>query len=225
MNQALENISDRLRELRKKTYHSKANCAKFLDIPVEQYDGYENDESGISLPELELLSAFFSVPVSSFYLTVMPELKIQPVLKKRTKSKYLLLRNKVILAKLQIELRDQEITIEELSSSTGLSHESLQSYLSGKAPVPMEHLIQISEALGQPFTNFVAEELNQKDRELNTLDLQDEQDESTIDDEVSNQKVEDHPDLLGQAIAHLSVKDQAEIAKLILNKIKTRISH
>lgn len=223
MKQALENISDRLRDLRKKSYRSKASCAKFLDIPVEQYDGYENEGSGVSFPELELLSVFFGVPVTTFLYTDTPELKYQPALKKRMKSKYLLLRNKVIVAILQIELQDQDLSVDDLSSSTGLSLESLQSYLSGKKPVPMKDLLRISEVLDQPITKFGAEEPNQKDGELNTMDLQNAPDELLLDEEIINQNVEDHPHLLGQAIAKLSVEDQAEIAYQILNKMKTRI--
>ena len=115
------NIPRRLKEIRKSIHHSKSNCAKVLDVAVEQYEGYENDEGLITLPEIELLAAFFGVPISSFFQTEAPAIIYQPILNKESKSKFKELSNKITRVKLQQKISQQDISIEELSLRSGIS--------------------------------------------------------------------------------------------------------
>ncbi len=100
MKPEIMNIPRRLKELRKRTHHSKSNCAKVLDVPVDQYEGYESDEGLISLTEIELLSECFGIPVTSFFKSESPVFPYHPFMNKCKRSKFKQLSEKITLAKL-----------------------------------------------------------------------------------------------------------------------------
>jgi transcriptional regulator with XRE-family HTH domain len=217
------NIPRRLKEIRKSTHHSKSNCAKVINVSVEQYESYENDEGLITLPEIELLAACFGVPISSFFQSEAPTIACQQRLNKDTNSKFKEISHKINQAKLKQKISQQEISIGELGSKSGISSEFLHNYLSGSSPIPAKDLLRMIEVLDQPVSDYYSEVFTDSSLEIHEPDLPL---ISKTDAQKSEEKpikaIIDAPVQLAQALSQLPIRDQADIARLILQKLKTQ---
>jgi len=218
MIQEIASIPQRLREIRQHSRRDISECAFLLDISDEQYRNYENGVAQLSLPEIELLSVFFGVPIQSFYQTDAPGVSNYSILNEETKSKYKQLRNKVILATLQNEREEKGVTLEDLHIKTAIPLETIQGYARGDSPISMKHLLRISEALEQPISIFFDHELRKQELEKIEPDQPQGHQEDKFEEDKADQTDEVPDDPLTRAIRQMPVKEQAEIAKFILGK-------
>ncbi|MEA3327155.1 MAG: helix-turn-helix transcriptional regulator [Chloroflexota bacterium] len=216
------NNPQRLRRIRQQSQRDIPECASLLDISIDQFQKYENGTAQPSLPEIELLSIFFRVPIKSFYQADAHEISNYSFLNKETKSKYKQLRNKVILTELQIEQEKKGVTLEYLNTITGIPLETLQQYSRGDLPISFNHLIQIAEAFDQPISIFFNQVFNEADHETIELDQPHQHLENQNGEDKVDQKNEKPDDPLPHAIRQMPLEEQAEIAKIILGKLKTK---
>jgi len=222
MIQETANIPQRLREIRQHSRRDIFECAFLLDVSDEQYQNYENGSTQLSLPEIELLSVFFGEPIQSFYQTDAHEVSNYSILNEETKSKYKQLRNKVILAKLQIEREEKGVTLEDLHIKTAIPLETIQGYAWGDVAISMKHLLCISEALEQPISIFFDNEIQKQELDKIEPDQPQGLQEDKFKEDKADQTDEVPDDPLTRAIKQMPVKEQAEIAKLILGKLKAQ---
>jgi len=220
MKQEIADIPQRLQKLRLNTKRDIHECASLLDISFEQYQKYESGEALPSLPDIELLSVLFGVPIESFYLEEMGEISYYSVLNEETKSKYKQLRNKVIQSQLHIEQENKGTTFEELTNLTDIPIEILHQYSRGDTPISLKHLFLISDALERPISIFFNQEL----RGIKLPNIEPDQPQQQLENEIDKDKADQNPenpfDPLTQALREIPVEEQAEIAKIILGKLK-----
>ena len=222
MIQETASIPQRLREIRQQSRRDISECAFLLDVSDERFQNYENGVAKLSLPEIELLSEFFGVPIQSFYQKDAPAVSYYSNLNEETKSKYKQLRNKVILAKLQIETEKKGVTLEDLHIKTAIPLEIIQDYVTGNVAISMKHLLRISEALEQPISIFFDHELRKQELEKTEPDQPQVHQEDKFEEDKTYQTDEAPDDPLTRAIRQMPVKEQAEIAKFILGKFKAQ---
>jgi len=129
--EATEKISQRIRTIRELDHRKIEECASFLGISPELFREIENNERSITLPEIELLALLFSLPIKSFFEDSPIEEKFPPSLTACVRDDYMKLRNKMILANIEIEARKQEISLGDLQTRTETPLESYDPYENG----------------------------------------------------------------------------------------------
>ncbi len=130
---------------------STEDCASFLRIDANLVEAWELGDKVPSLPQLEGLTDFLKTPVSKDAAELMP-------LRLHCRDEYLLLRQRLIGAKLQFARRTQEQTLHDLSASTGFAVELLRSYEYGQAMIPLNHLTVLAQAVRRDLSYFVDSE-------------------------------------------------------------------
>ncbi len=118
-------------------------------------------------------------------------------------------------------MSQQDISIEEFNSRSEISLENLQNYLSGRTPIPLRHLLRMSEALDQPISDYYSDVSQGGDLDIKESDQPSQpEEEAHLHEEKTTQEIESPSGQLAQAISQLTIRDQADIAKLILQKLK-----
>lgn len=220
MEQRLESTLKRIRRIRKAKQRSIHDCASILNISIEHYLRFEDGTAPLSLPEIEVLAQFFDVPFRSIFDHSNLE-SHSTKLSGATKSHYISLRHKMIQAKFNL-LRDQAgFSLEHVQLKTGIPQEALQAFDTGKSPIPINNLIKIADCFGKSIGYFFETELLVKDRNesqnLNKPKWMPEYPENEIRDQY-----EDSYGQIIQALKQIPKEDQARIAKLLLNNLKSQ---
>jgi transcriptional regulator with XRE-family HTH domain len=217
----MEKIVERIKQIRKLKNRSLHDCAKVLNIPKERYHHFEEGNGVLSLPELELLAIFLEVPMQSLFQDSDLELDQAALLSEEKMPMYKNLRDKMIRTKLNLEMENKCISLENLSDNTGISLQTLKSYQENGESIPFDHLTRITEHLGIPI-NSLLQDTFESDQEVMKEKNQEQtqwQPEYQDNREMSVEEETPHRVLL-EAVKSLSIKDQAEIAKLLLEKLK-----
>ena len=206
----------RIRKLQKRSIH---DCASFLNLSRESYLKFEQGQYSLTLPEVELLAQFFNVPVSALFQSNFDESVHFPLLDEDIHSDYSKIRTKMIGVTLNNELANREIELKSLHEMTQIPQEELNAYINDMKPVPLDHLLLIQEALSlsdEIIFGLTTAKDNQKNASLpeDWLPEYPEKFESTLSESDRNFNP------LIEALKKIHGNDQAEIAKLILQKLK-----
>lgn len=216
----MEKIANRLKHIRVIKQRSLHDCAKFLGISKEEYLSFEDGKNSLSLPELELLALFFEIFPELLFEESNIDLDHYSILQDNKKPIFTSLRSKMIATKLASERLNLGISIEEMSNNTGISLEILEAYESSYASIPLDHLVLICGQLDLSIQSLLFH-LEPKDEKIG-----DSSEQAEWQPELLGQKPdieEDDGDLyqhLIQGMKSISEKDQAEIAKTILQRMK-----
>lgn len=213
-------VAQRIKHIRKSKRLKTKDCAKVLGFSKETYQSVENGSRSLTLPELELLA---------FYLGVLPSALFQnenifetypPLLKKDIRPHYLTLRRKMIGTLISSIFENNTCSISELQQATQIPEEKLQAYLNGESPIPLDDLLKISDILEIPHKSLY-EPVWLTDSSLEKPWLEHDWGAEFSKENVSEPTNDDeiYKPLL-QALKHLSISDQAHIAKTILEKLK-----
>ena len=129
---------------------STVECAEVIGLTQEQFVQVEQGEQTVSLPELEALAIFLDVPMGHFWGTETLENEEMPDF-----GRMMALRHRVIGVLLrQMRLKSQK-SHQELAEALDVDVALIQSFESGKAPVPYIQLEQLCRALGANVDQFV----------------------------------------------------------------------
>jgi len=136
MNINSEIVLDNIKKIRKLQKRSIHDCAAFLNISRSSYLKFEQGQTSLSLPEIELLAHYFGVPVGILFQPDLDETASLPLLDKEIHPGYTQLRNKMICAQLNISLAEQNLDLSQLHETTQIPLESLKAYFDASQPVP-----------------------------------------------------------------------------------------
>ena len=150
-------ITQRIRTIRELDHRKIEDCASFLGISTEKYQKIENDEGGFTLPEIELLALLFRVPVTSFFEDSPVEEQFPPSLTACVRDDYKKLRNRMILAKIKIESKKQDISLEDIQTKTETPLESYDTFINGMS---WDNLQQICNELSISISSLLEGALN-----------------------------------------------------------------
>jgi transcriptional regulator with XRE-family HTH domain len=142
-----------MRDARLFSCRSLAECAEVLGISQAAYEAYELGERSPSLPELELLSFFFGVPLEHFNGSQLLERDHR--LKENVDPEILLgLRQRMVGVLIRMKREEAGLSLAELAELAGIHPDVLESYELGIQPIPIPDLDAISFALKSTVKEF-----------------------------------------------------------------------
>jgi len=143
-----------LHTVRDQARMSSQECAAVLGISPETLAAYEEGSKPISLPELELLTRFLDVPLSAIRTTETVA-DIQADKKLPDPKLYLMLRHRIVGARLRQLRSEANRTQQDLADMLECSLETIAAYEFGKRPIPVAELEVICRALNAPLNYFL----------------------------------------------------------------------
>ncbi len=143
----LQNVRDRSRI-------SQQECAAILGVPVEKLAAYEEGSKAISLPELELLTRFLNVPLSAIR-TADTLNEMQADKKTPNPGMYLLLRHRIVGARLRQLRTEANRTQQDLADMLECPLATITEYEFGKRQIPVAELEVVCRALNVPLSYFL----------------------------------------------------------------------
>ena len=142
-----------LRDARLFSCRSLSECAEILGVSQVTFEAYELGERSPSLPELELLSFSFGVPLEHFYSNQLLEKNHR--LKENVDPEVLLgLRQRMVGALIRKARKEAGLSLADLAKMAGLTPEMLESYELGVQAVPVPELDVLAFALGCTVKDF-----------------------------------------------------------------------
>jgi len=220
MAQNHQKIIQRIKQIRINNRRSIHDCATILGISKEHYLRFEEGIVSLSLPEIEILANYLGVPPYAFFKDRVIESDPISKLNHKTLPQFKNLWLKMISAKFSIEREKAGKTLEEIHQNTKIPLSLLQEYEKGDSPIPLDHLLQISDTLSRPIEAFFSQEWLQDDNAGRPDDQINWQPEfPDISTKPGNQKDNPYTHML-TAIKKMPKEDQAKIAKIILEKIR-----
>lgn len=214
------NVIQRIKQVRKLKQRRIHDCATLLDISKGTYAQFEEGKLSLTLPEIELLAAFFCIPTQIFFDRRPINNKQLSIVSKRIKPQYKKLRHKMIQAQLALERQKRGLSLDEIHEGTGIPLKDLKAYENGGRPVPFDDLLQISEVLSLPFVSFqsgISEKESHLSQDQNQTRWHTEFPKETA---VTKDQKQDRYAYLYHAIEKLPKEDQAHVAKFLLKKLR-----
>jgi len=213
-------INKRIKYTRKSKGRSKQDCARILGISEETYRSIETGKTPLTLPQIELLSIYLGIKLSTLFEEEPPQHAHAIVLNDDVRPHDLVLRNKMIRVILCMELENQSLTLEDIAQGTHIPMNLLQGYHSGEEPVSMDDLLKISDYLGIAI-DALYEPIGLFDKQRETSYVSTDWQPEYAVEETQKAPIKENPyvDLL-KAFRKIPTVDQAHIAKTILEKLK-----
>lgn len=142
-----------IRDARHFACRDLSECAVMLGVSEAVFEAYELGEQSPSLPELELLSFYFGVPLEHFYGNQLLEKDHR--FKENVDIAVLLgLRQRMVGALIRKERTTASLSVEELAERVGITPDLLESYELGAQPIPVPELDSLAFALGNTVKDF-----------------------------------------------------------------------
>jgi transcriptional regulator with XRE-family HTH domain len=135
-----------IRDARLAARRSPEECAKALGISPRALRRYEEGQVAPSLPEVEILAYFLRVPLDHFWAQSSLSEKGSPA-EPLDLVQLIQLRQRMIGALLRQERTAANLSVKDLSQSTGISATLIKGYELGRRPIPMPELEQLLSAL------------------------------------------------------------------------------
>jgi transcriptional regulator with XRE-family HTH domain len=217
----LNNFIEQIKNTRTIKELNQEDCAQILDISAQNYADFEQGNAHLSLPELELLAKYLGLSLQSLTASdTQANTSAFKILHKSVRPRYKTLRQKMILSKLEADRSAKAITMTELHFATGIPLEKLLAYQKESSPVPIDHLIKMSDALNLPMQRLLNHE------NITQIILEPENETDHWHPEFHGEKQgRDHEQSyqnLLNAIKSMPMKEQAQIAKIVLNFFKNQ---
>jgi transcriptional regulator with XRE-family HTH domain len=221
MMENVDTILRRIQQVRKRRQRNIHECAAFLNLSKEAYLEFEQGSEMLTLPEVELLAHFFGVSPVSFFNSNHSEIQLLAILDDQVQPQYIQIRHKMIRARITSEMQKRSISLNLLQELTGIPQIELDGYLKGEKSIPLDHLIEINRALELPAGALVdvdwSDNISDKPPALeNHWDHE----FFPSGDHSAVQENSAYLQLLS-ALRALPKKDQAEVAKVLLEKLKS----
>jgi len=213
---------NRIRNIRKANQRSIHNCASLLDISKEHYLRFESGTGPLTLPDVELLARFFDVPLTAFFDNSPLESHTLSLPEKSQRSQYIQLRHKMIRAKFNTFKEKSGMSLEELGEKTGVPQKALVDFSNGSEPISISNLLLIANSFGETLDSFFNENYSVN----NQTDQDDQKPPKWRQEYPDRGKAEDIQendpfDSLVSALKQIPKKEQAQIAKILLQHLKS----
>ncbi len=143
-----------LHSVRDQARMSSEECAAILGVSPETLTAYEEGSHPISLPELELLTRFLDFPLSAIRTTESVA-DIQADKKLPDPKLYLMLRHRIVGARLRQLRSEANRTQQDLAEMLECPLETIAAYELGKRPVSAAELEVVCRALNVPLSYFL----------------------------------------------------------------------
>jgi len=135
-----------LKDARLTSGKTMTECGESLGISGSTISAYERGNSSPSLPELEILSHQFKVPIGRFWkdktIAAEDELSAQLV-----PEIYIANRQKQIGEKLETAREALGKTYEEITEETGITYGRMKRFEAGETPIPLPELELLTNSL------------------------------------------------------------------------------
>ena len=144
-----------IKQARLEAGKSLKETAAVLGCSPDRLSQYESGEKAPSLPEVEMLARFFSVPLED----LLDETHRQENKPPLPPPEVIPIRHKIIGVQLRQARRAAGLTQKELAKAVNCSAEHLSQYERGQRPIPMPELEALAEALNLRFSDLVDADL------------------------------------------------------------------
>jgi len=145
-NLQLDNLPNALENTRQKRGFSLKAVSELLGIPTSRLRNYERGKYIPTLPELEILSYLYRVPI----FILMDNAKLVKFLDTPEADqiqKLISLRSQIIRTHLQIAFETAEMSQKDLSRETGIPASRIKRYMNKPVEIPLDDLIKLDNAL------------------------------------------------------------------------------
>ncbi|HIE24629.1 MAG TPA: XRE family transcriptional regulator [Anaerolineales bacterium] len=132
---------------------SMKECAEAIGVGAGTYRSYESGKKAPSLPELEILSMFFNLPIAHFWGTEAISDDPSPT-EEMDLARLVALRQRMIGALLRRERREAGYSMMALAKETGMPKGRIKAYELGERAIPVPELEVLVAALGSNMDNF-----------------------------------------------------------------------
>lgn len=133
-------------DAREKTKKTVGDCAKVLHMDPSAYVAIEHGNETITLPQLEVLSYFFRLPVTYFFTDKLLSSQI-PYEDEKEYTQAMIIRDKTIATKIIIRRQELGFSVEEMARKLGTDVETIEKVESGNYNIPLVLLEQIAFVL------------------------------------------------------------------------------
>jgi transcriptional regulator with XRE-family HTH domain len=129
-----------IKEAREASGQSQNDCADLLGVPLDTYAAYETGQLAPSLPQLELLSFVFNLPIKHFWgADTLASTRKHDEIKERV-PELLMLRHKMIGIKV-FELREKAgLSRTQVAEKTAMTAEQIEQIEMGNIDLPVSEL-------------------------------------------------------------------------------------
>jgi transcriptional regulator with XRE-family HTH domain len=141
-----------LRDARQSVARTIDDCARLLNVSPELIERWEFGDEVPGLPQLELLAYYLDVPVSHFWGTETSKARRSADHEKQ--PEYIRLRNRMVGGLLRQAREEARITIEELSSVSGIDVARISAYESGEISTPVHELSVLASGVNKNLSFF-----------------------------------------------------------------------
>ncbi len=136
-----------LRDAREVSGHSIPETAQLLGVTATEYSQFEKGEAAPTLPQLEILSYYFNVPIDHFWgAETIAKQRANDELRQRVPD-MLLLRQRIIAIQLRQQREAAMMSIDDLSNRTGISVSRLETVENGTISLPLNELELVSQSV------------------------------------------------------------------------------
>lgn len=136
-----------LRDAREVSGHSIVETAGILGVDNGAYQMFEQGESSPTLPQLEVLSYFFNVPIDHFWgADTIAKQRSDDTLRERV-PEMLLLRERIIAIQVRQLREAARMSVEDLSARTGIPINQIEAVERGTMSLPLNELELVSQAV------------------------------------------------------------------------------
>jgi transcriptional regulator with XRE-family HTH domain len=145
-----------LKDARLNSGKTMKECGEFLGISGSTISSFEKGLSSPSLPEVEVLSFLFKLPINRFWKdTILAEEVEQDDWERED---FFTKRNRQVGAILTSAREATGKTFEEITEATGITYGRMKRFEAGETPVPLPELELLSTLLEIPLSDFFEHE-------------------------------------------------------------------
>ena len=138
---------------RRTAHRSVEECAAAICVTPKEFSSFESGSASPSLPQLEMLSVYLSIPLEQFWSS-QSLAKEFPDQSPDEKTRAFQLRNRIIGASLRLNREKLGLTIETVSAKSSIPAEDIRLYETGMAAIPLPELERLAETLDVPLPGF-----------------------------------------------------------------------
>lgn len=219
MSEENEIKSHQIKSLREMSYRQLEDCASFINVSIDRYKQIEENERLVTLPELELLGILFQTSTTTLLKGETSDKVVSPLSSSTVRTEFKKLRNKMILARIEIACQEQGISIQELLEKINISVDAVESYEDG---IPKDHLLFICNELSLNVESLLEGSL--KSTRISRPVVKDKNEEPEFNQQSSDSPVQDWDDEdfddLVSAIKRAPKDEQALLARILLEELK-----
>lgn len=143
-----------IKDARLCTGKNVVDCARIIGVSPDRIEAYEKGVTSPSLPELEILAYYFDIPLPHFWgkhsLSINQPGQNDPI----NLPRLVPLRTRIVGVLLRKARIDTGLSTRELAERTNIPEDEIDSFESGKTPVPLPHLEKIAKSLEMNIDDF-----------------------------------------------------------------------